>query len=706
MIQNFNKSRKTRFYFSILFAMMLWLPAKIRAQEAQAMQSNPTAAYTLETESSTYTPLVDGTAVTALSADNAVSAALPIGFTFTTGCTDYTSFYASANGTLSFGKVISGSVASLTSGATVLSPLWADLSGAGTGAFSYQTSGTAPNRVFTAEWKNWKWGYSATGSVISFQVKIYEGTNTVEYIYNQEANAVVSSTNYQAAIGLYYYVPATPIQMWLTGPGTNPGTNTTTVVKPITTRPASGQLYRFTMNNSTCEYYGQTIINAPGGMLADGSDGIRINLSGTGNMQIRRKWNGVGMGKFQIFSPTVDITQGTTQPYKVPGTTNGLVLSIGNNSYAGGTLYPESGSGPDKRLTVVSSTKQSDIQNGNNYVDVIKMAAFKNGLTYLLEVKYTYTLPDTYFLVDYKVTIPEGNTEKVQLAHGWDTYLNGSDSGPGFVSGTAPNLIVGVTRAPAYEAFQYKGGVPWSGYFSADYRSLNSQLYSSGSSSWMTFKNYIDSSNVDNGIGISMNFGSTPGTFESNNAIIFACEAGDNAPTLSSATAKPCTGSSFNLNSYITSTTPAGAVVQWKNAGGVLVADPTNVSTAGVYTATYYSGNYSCSSPGATLTVTYDSTCSICYKPAVTTGTVEPTKTIISTLDRVAVPRNLSDPRAGSLILESKTKGMVLTRIASPETAITNPIEGMIVYDTVNNVIKLYNGATWHAMTQQGCPDF
>lgn len=700
MIQNFNKSRKTRFYFSILFAMMLWLPAKIRAQEEQGTQLNPAAAYTLQSQSSTYTPLVGGTAVTTVNADDAVSTALPIGFTFTAGCTDYTTFYASSNGTISFGQAISATSASVTSGATVLAPLWADLSGVG-GAFSYQTSGTAPNRVLTAEWKNWKWNYSATGPVISFQVKIYESTNTVEYIYNQAANPVSAGSN--AAIGIYYYDGTpTEVEAWLTNSGTNPGTSTT-LATPITARPTSGQLYRFTMTNRTCEYYGQTIINAPGGMLADGSDGLRISLSGAGNMQIRRRWNAPGVGRFQIYHPSQDITQGTTQPYAVPGTTHGLVLSIGNTSYAGGTMYPGS---LDQRLTVISSTKQSDIRNGNNWVDVIKMAAVKNGLTYYLEVKYTYTYPDTNFLIDYKVTIPAGNTEKVQLAHGWDTYLDGDDYGPGFVKGTAPNLIVGVARAPAYEAFQYKGGVAWSGYYSAYYNNTNSNLGSSSSNPWMVFNNTIDGTNVDNGIGISMDFGSTPGTFESNNAIIFQCAAGDNAPTLSSATAKICTGSNINLNSYVTSTPPVGASIQWTNAAGVVVADPANVSTPGVYTVTYYSGSYACSSPGATLTVTNDNTCAICYKPAVTTGTTEPTKTIISTLDRVAVPRNMSDPRAGSLILESKTKGMVLTRIASPETAITNPIEGMIVYDTVNNVIKLYNGATWHAMTQQGCPDF
>jgi hypothetical protein len=133
----------------------------------------------------------------------------------------------------------------------------------------------------------------------------------------------------------------------------------------------------------------------------------------------------------------------------------------------------------------------------------------------------------------------------------------------------------------------------------------------------------------------------------------------------------------------------------------------TNVLAATTqYYVTVSSGTYCENLPAEAkiVTVTYDDAC-VCYKPAVTTGTAEPIKTIMSTLDRSVVPRNWSDPRAGSLILESKTRGLVLTRIASPETAITSPVEGMIVYDTVNNVLKFYNGTIWKVLVQS-CPDY
>lgn len=690
MIQNVNKSNTIGFCFFIFFSLLLWFPIKLKAQEQQITRI--TSDITMQAESSEFVPLVGGTRVVALSADDVASAELPIGFAFNTGLEDHTSFFASSNGTITF-KTGSKVVTEPTDNTLILAPLMADLHGA-TGIFSYQTSGTAPNRVLTVEWKNWRW-YSDSGGTISFQVKMYEGSNIVEYIYNREAGTFAKRAT---AIGFYYgqLYGGKAAQVWLTDLGTNPATSGTFII-PTVDRPVSGQLYRFTTINTFAGYFGQTVINASGGTNAN--DGIRLNISAGGNMQIKRK------NTNQIYSPGNSVLKGTSKAFEGPDSNmHGLVLSIGRDVFMGGTLYP-SGITP-KKMTLISSTQQSLIESpSGHFENTIKMSAEKNGLTYLLDVKYTYKYPDPFVILDYIVTIPEGNTDKVQLAHGWDTYLSGGDNGPGFVKGTAPNQVMGVFKVGSYEAFQYKSGVEWSGYHSADYRLLSSQLNRSTDAFMVFGKSINPASATDNGIGISMNFGTTPGTFNSENALIFACEAGDDAPVLSTVTAKPCLGTTFNLNSYLISEPPLGVEIVWKNASGVVVADPTNVSTAGKYTVTFYSDLYGCSSPGTDLTVSFDATCAVCYKPAVTTGTVLPIKTIISTLDRVDTPRNYADARTGSLILESKEKGLVLTRIASPETAITAPVEGMIVYDTVAKVIKLYNGTSWKAMSQQACPD-
>jgi hypothetical protein len=678
---------KTILHFLLIFVSLLSLNSF--AQEAQGTKV-VNLPYEFSSGSTTYTPLSDGITVTKLSVDDAVSDKLPLGFSFQLGCKTYTDFYASSNGTLSFNYSFlnhsNGPGALTQADLTLLAPLWDDLGGAG-GTFSYSTTGAAPNRVFTAEWKNWKWYNNTSLATISFQVKLYEGSNTIEYIYKQEPFSNLGPAT--ASIGMFNgHASIESKQLWLNTSGENP-TASTNLITTINTRPANGQVYRFTPkdNDTNCEvvYYGRTIINEKGGTNA--KDGLRIILSGAGNMQVKKG------NANQIYSSSNELLAGTSNPYGTPGSSHGIVLAVGNTYFAGGTLTP----GAAERLQIVSSTKQSLIESSpGHFVNEIKLAATKNGLNYYLTVKYTYILPENYFLIDYTVDIPAGNTEDIKLAHGWDTYLNGEDKGPGFVTGTAPNFIVGVKKEPSYEAFEYLGGKAWSGYYSAVYSSLNSNLGSD-----MAFKKTINSnSDTDNGIGISINFGNVPGSFTSNNKLVFGCEAGSVAPVLAPK-GGICKGGALDLNSLITSPTPLGSVLVWKKDGKT-VTNPTAVTIDGTYTAIYNSTKYTCDSPTSSTLISYDNTCGICYKPGATNGKEAGSLTIISTLDRKNHPD--LNKRNGALILESNEKGVAISRMASPETTITAPVEGMLVYDTTRNCLKLYNGTTWNCI-QQTCVD-
>ena len=68
----------------------------------------------------------------------------------------------------------------------LLAPFWDNLN-MSTGGVYYQTTGTAPSRVFTLEWNNARWPSTVTSGTISFQVKLYEGTGRIEYLYRPEA---------------------------------------------------------------------------------------------------------------------------------------------------------------------------------------------------------------------------------------------------------------------------------------------------------------------------------------------------------------------------------------------------------------------------------------------------------------------------------------------------------------------------------------
>ncbi|HRD43485.1 MAG TPA: hypothetical protein PLN30_07010, partial [Ferruginibacter sp.] len=141
----------------------------------------------------TFTQLSGGTDVDVIENDEAVSGALPIGFSFKYGGAYYNEVFASSNGFLSFNSSISSSLTNDLANAAanispLLSPLWDDMDGVD-GTASYLTSGTAPNRVFTFEWRNWYWDWFTASSgvpVISFQVKLYESNGVIEFVYRRE----------------------------------------------------------------------------------------------------------------------------------------------------------------------------------------------------------------------------------------------------------------------------------------------------------------------------------------------------------------------------------------------------------------------------------------------------------------------------------------------------------------------------------------
>lgn len=109
--------------------------------------------------------------------DEELTLALPLGFSFSYCGTTYTQFKMSTNGYLAMGAAHSWFYSydnylnsTISTYFPFIAPLWDDLTCAN---MSYLTTGTAPNRVFTAQWANatWDWGGTETQN---FQVKLYE----------------------------------------------------------------------------------------------------------------------------------------------------------------------------------------------------------------------------------------------------------------------------------------------------------------------------------------------------------------------------------------------------------------------------------------------------------------------------------------------------------------------------------------------------
>lgn len=180
----------------------------------------------------------------------------------------------------------------------------------------------------------------------------------------------------------------------------------------------------------------------------------------------------------------------------------------------------------------------------------------------------------------------------------------------------------------------------------------------------------------------------------------------------------PCVGESYDLEIPFYS----GATYSWSNSAGSVVSNTRIYSVVnwdgsydGTYTAKITWGG--CVTRYVVLTVDSDKCgepiVDICYyDPSIASG--------VDTNHGISLQKRAGGHKTGDVssssdwpmlrksaytVLESNTKGFVITRMADPENTIgTNAVEGMMVYDTDDECLKIYDGTTWSCFTTQTCP--
>lgn len=180
----------------------------------------------------TYNDLgTNGDTIVVSNYDDAFSAPLPIGFTFNFNGAPYDSFIFSTNGFIKLGSILpsrqflfttfaqppqNGPFTAATSPTPLASDssflfafgqdLVADTNIASMPRYRYYTDGTIGSRVCTIQWKNVKDKFqNATVGLydsIDFQIKLYEGSNIVEFVYGTWSTSIVASAVRFSAIGI------------------------------------------------------------------------------------------------------------------------------------------------------------------------------------------------------------------------------------------------------------------------------------------------------------------------------------------------------------------------------------------------------------------------------------------------------------------------------------------------------------------------
>lgn len=208
--------------------------------------SQTLAGYNFSSDTGTFTPLTSANVVWS-SGDDVTASSLPIGFNFSYGLpnpTIYSQFCLNSNGWLG---LTSNTIPNLTSNSTPnitstsyprIAPLWDDLSIGSGGKISYLTSGNVGDRVLTVEWLKMKWYWGVSSPVISFQIKLYESSGNIEFIYQQESGA---PSNNNASIGINN---ASATDFWCVKADLSNaiyGTNCNTII----TKPSTGRIFRW-----------------------------------------------------------------------------------------------------------------------------------------------------------------------------------------------------------------------------------------------------------------------------------------------------------------------------------------------------------------------------------------------------------------------------------------------------------------------------
>ena len=107
---------------------------------------------------------------------------------------------------------------------------------------------------------------------------------------------------------------------------------------------------------------------------------------------------------------------------------------------------------------------------------------------------------------------------------------------------------------------------------------------------------------------------------------------------------------------------------------------------------------------GAVTTSTYTITDFVCYKNPVM-GPALPTNMGITAFNRAGngAAEWPGVRKGGYLALESATKGLVISR--TTKASITNPVIGMMIYETNDKCFSVYTSAGWRCYQSLSCPD-
>lgn len=174
------------FLLMIVFALFANMSVQGQSTANYAFSTSATGSLVTDANSNAIDMTTGTTQLVAAGTDDGSSIVNSIGFNFYGMGTFFNNFSANSNGAMALGNTAVGTSGTTNGGSTTalfISPFGGDAQVNSTGKVHYKIVGAAPNRTLVVEWLNIELNYSSSSADGTFQVRLYETSGVIEYVY-------------------------------------------------------------------------------------------------------------------------------------------------------------------------------------------------------------------------------------------------------------------------------------------------------------------------------------------------------------------------------------------------------------------------------------------------------------------------------------------------------------------------------------------
>lgn len=219
----------------------------------------------------------------------------------------------------------------------------------------------------------------------------------------------------------------------------------------------------------------QRVANPTGGVLADGSDGLRVTWGSNSQFQVRLS------NADQVYNSNATPMNGSLY--------NSVYLRVDRGSNGTTRIYNNDNNAASAQFSTFTQVSQSALTGTGSAASPYEVTtvlqpsvAADNAIR--VTIVDRYVTPQAWFTRRVTLSGMPATGATIKFYQNVDTYLQGGDAGPGFMRTSPGNTtgnpdLVGVTKNSQFEALWWEpsSGTPnWDRYFSANYNQVKALI--------------------------------------------------------------------------------------------------------------------------------------------------------------------------------------------------------------------------------------